>query len=122
MSKVFLHHTSASKKVFTDGTRKNLGIFICQFGMPSCEYSFRIFEPRYIELLKNTLDGNDNYFGMCWPTIDGRISKVGVLLEVVSSKQLNDGTSFIRVIGLGRFEVNSWREHSFENKSVYPQA
>lgn len=122
MSKVFLHHTSASKKVFTDGTRKNLGIFICQFGMPSCEYSFRIFEPRYIELLKNTLDGNDNYFGMCWPTIDGGISKVGVLLEVVSSKQLNDGTSFIRVIGLGRFEVNSWREHSFENKSVYPQA
>ena len=122
MSKVFLHHTSASTTVFTDGTRKNLGIFICQFGMPSCEYSFRIFEPRYIELLKNTLDGNDNYFGMCWPTIDGRISKVGVLLEVVSSKQLNDGTSFIRVIGLGRFEVNSWREHSFENKSVYPQA
>ena len=122
MSKVFLHHTSASAKVFTDGTRKNLGIFICQFGMPSCEYSFRIFEPRYIELLKNTLDGNDNYFGMCWPTIDGRISKVGVLLEVVSSKQLNDGTSFIRVIGLGRFEVNSWREHSFEDKSVYPQA
>ena len=99
-----------------------MGIFICQFGMPSCEYSFRIFEPRYIELLKNTLDGNDNYFGMCWPTIDGRISKVGVLLEVVSSKQLNDGTSFIRVIGLGRFEVNSWREHSFEDKSVYPQA
>ena len=122
MSKVFLNHTSASAKVFTDGTRKNLGIFICQFGMPSCEYSFRIFEPRYIELLKNTLDGNDNYFGMCWPTIDGGISKVGVLLEVVSSKQLNDGTSFIRVIGLGRFEVNSWREHSFENKSVYPQA
>ena len=122
MSKVFLHHTSASAKVFTDGTRKNLGIFICQFGMPSCEYSFRIFEPRYIELLKNTLDGNDNYFGMCWPTIDGRISKVGVLLEVVSSKQLNDGTSFIRVIGLGRFEVNSWRERSLKDKSVYPQA
>ena len=122
MSKVFLHHTSASTTVFTDGTRKNLGIFICQFGMPSCEYSFRIFEPRYIELLKNTLDGNDNYFGMCWPTIDGRISKVGVLLEVVSSKQLNDGTSFIRVIGLGRFEVNSWRERSLKDKSVYPQA
>ena len=122
MSKVFLHHTSASAKVFTDGTRKNLGIFICQFGMPSCEYSFRIFEPRYIELLKNTIDGNDNYFGMCWPTIDGAISTVGVLLEIVSSKQLNDGTSFIRVMGCGRFEVNSWRERSLKDKSVYPQA
>ena len=122
MSKVFLHHTSASTTVFTDGTRKNLGIFICQFGMPSCEYSFRIFEPRYIELLKNTIDGNDNYFGMCWPTIDGAISTVGVLLEIVSSKQLNDGTSFIRVMGCGRFEVNSWRERSLKDKSVYPQA
>ena len=122
MSKVFLHHTSASTTVFTNGTRKNLGIFICQFGMPSCEYSFRIFEPRYIELLKNTIDGNDNYFGMCWPTIDGAISTVGVLLEIVSSKQLNDGTSFIRVMGCGRFEVNSWRERSLKDKSVYPQA
>lgn len=122
MSKVFLHHTFASTTVFTDGTRKNLGIFICQFGMPSCEYSFRIFEPRYIELLKNTIDGNDNYFGMCWPTIDGAISTVGVLLEIVSSKQLNDGTSFIRVMGCGRFEVNSWRERSLKDKSVYPQA
>ena len=122
MSKVFLHHTSASTTVFTDGTRKNLGIFICQFGMPSCEYSFRIFEPRYIELLKNTIDGNDNYFGMCWPTIDGAVSTVGVLLEIVSSKQLNDGTSFIRVMGCGRFEVNSWRERSLKDKSVYPQA
>ena len=110
MSKVFLHHTSASTTVFTDGTRKNLGIFICQFGMPSCEYSFRIFEPRYIDMIDDAMKSN-KFIGMVQPKTAANygkspeLYKIGCMGKITSFSETNDGRYLIELKGLLRFEI-----------------
>lgn len=82
--------------------------------LPEGKMNLRIFEPRYIRMVKECSSKNTG-FGVCLvggnsdPKEVGNVSSVGTLVRIVDFETLSDGLLGITVVGEKRFNVKRVR-------------
>ncbi len=82
--------------------------------LPEGKMNLRIFEPRYIRMVKECSSQNIG-FGVCLVGSDGdpkevgNVSSVGTLVRIVDFETLSDGLLGITVVGETRFNVKRVR-------------
>ncbi|KAI6863366.1 ATP-dependent protease-like protein [Hortaea werneckii] len=93
----------------------NVPLFVCTLGFPNQPTFLRIFEPRYRLMLRRCIEGNKE-FGMLmynrYLEPQGDLGPVhfyhyGIMLRIVHSQMLADGTSLIETRGIYRFRVKA---------------
>ncbi|RMY46642.1 hypothetical protein D0865_09163 [Hortaea werneckii] len=93
----------------------NVPLFVCTLGFPNQPTFLRIFEPRYRLMLRRCIEGNKE-FGMLmynrYLEPQGDLGPVhfyhyGIMLRIVHSQMLGDGTSLIETRGIYRFRVKA---------------
>ncbi|OTA35363.1 hypothetical protein BTJ68_03214 [Hortaea werneckii EXF-2000] len=93
----------------------NVPLFVCTLGFPNQPTFLRIFEPRYRLMLRRCVEGNKE-FGMLmynrYLEPQGDLGPVhfyhyGIMLRIVHSQMLADGTSLIETRGIYRFRVKA---------------
>lgn len=106
--------------------------------LPEGKMNLRIFEPRYIRMVKESTSKNVG-FGVCLVGSDGdpkevgNVSTLGTLVRIVDFETLDDGLLGITVVGEKRFSVKrvradsdglrhaevEWLENWVETKGLY---
>ncbi|WP_319554940.1 LON peptidase substrate-binding domain-containing protein [uncultured Vibrio sp.] len=82
--------------------------------LPEGKMNLRIFEPRYIRMVKECCSKNMG-FGVCLvgnggdPKEVGNVSSIGSLVRIVDFETLSDGLLGITVVGEKRFKVQRLR-------------
>ncbi|KAI6883806.1 ATP-dependent protease-like protein [Hortaea werneckii] len=93
----------------------NVPLFVCTLGFPNQPTFLRIFEPRYRLMLRRCIEGSKE-FGMLmynrYLEPQGDLGPVhfyhyGIMLRIVHSQMLADGTSLIETRGIYRFRVKA---------------
>lgn len=93
----------------------NVPLFVCTLGFPNQPTFLRIFEPRYRLMLRRCIEGNKE-FGMLmynrYLEPQGELGPVhfyhyGIMLRIIHSQLLADGTSLIETRGVYRFRVKA---------------
>lgn len=91
-------------------------LFVCTLGFPNQPTFLRIFEPRYRLMIRRALESNNGEFGMLmynrYLEPQGDLGPVhfyhyGIMLRIIHSQVLADGTSLIESRGLYRFRVKA---------------
>ncbi len=83
--------------------------------LPQGRMRLRIFEPRYVRLVKECMQNNAD-FGICMYDSSGHqgkgmVSETGTLVTICDFEQLEDGLLGITVEGKSRFQViQAWAE------------
>ncbi|KAF2725045.1 hypothetical protein K431DRAFT_216830 [Polychaeton citri CBS 116435] len=90
-------------------------LFVCTLGFPQMPTFLRIFEPRYRLMLRRCLEGNGE-FGMMMYNRYGEpqgdlgvvhFYRYGIMLRIVQSQLMADGTSLIETRGSYRFRIKA---------------
>lgn len=93
----------------------NTSLFVCTLGFPNQPTFLRIFEPRYRLMLRRCVEGSKE-FGMLmynrYLEPQGDLGPVhfyhyGIMLRIIHSQLLADGTSLIETRGAYRFRVKA---------------
>jgi hypothetical protein len=85
--------------------------------LPEGKMNLRIFEPRYIRMVKESTSKNVG-FGVCLVGSDGdpkevgNVSSLGTLVRIVDFETLSDGLLGITVVGEKRFSIKRVRADS----------
>jgi Lon protease-like protein len=77
--------------------------------LPGCRLPLRIFEPRYVQMIEDAVDG-ERLVGMVQPIDDDdrhepALQQVGCAGRIASIKQSDDGEYLISLVGVARFEI-----------------
>lgn len=90
-----------------------LGLFpLTAHLMPGGRMQLRVFEPRYIRLVRDSLR-NEQGFGLCMLNPEGDVTKnehihpIGTLAKIVDFETLNDGYLGITIIGEALFDIHT---------------
>ncbi|MCH8492000.1 MAG: LON peptidase substrate-binding domain-containing protein [Idiomarina sp.] len=90
-----------------------LGLFpLTAHLMPGGRMQLRVFEPRYIRLVRDSLR-NEQGFGLCMLNPDGdvvnneHIHPIGTLAKIVDFETLNDGYLGITIVGESLFDIHA---------------
>lgn len=78
--------------------------------LPGCRLPLTIFEPRYLQMVEDALDG-DRMIGMIQPSdpddevLDPAIEPIGCAGRIASFRESDDGRYLLSLVGISRFEV-----------------
>lgn len=97
----------------SNSNTQKLGLFpLTAHLMPGGRMQLRVFEPRYIRLVRDSLQ-NEQGFGLCMLNPEGDIAKnehihpIGTLAKIVDFETLNDGYLGITIVGEALFDIQS---------------
>jgi hypothetical protein len=82
--------------------------------LPGCRLPLRVFEPRYMQMVEDAIEGN-RLIGIVQPLADDesfepRLQQVGCAGRIASLKQTEGGEYSIGLIGVSRFEIVGERD------------
>lgn len=104
--------TETTDSTSNSNTRK-LGLFpLTAHLMPGGRMQLRVFEPRYIRLVRNSLR-NEQGFGLCMLNPDGDVAKnehihpIGTLAKIIDFETLSDGYLGITIAGEQLFHIDA---------------
>jgi hypothetical protein len=77
--------------------------------LPGCRLPLRVFEPRYMQMIEDAIEGN-RLIGIVQPIADDdsfepRLQQVGCAGRIASLKQTEGGEYSIGLVGISRFEI-----------------
>ena len=72
--------------------------------MPRARLPLHIFEPRYLQMLEDTLKTDHRLIGMIQPETDG-LAAIGCAGRVVAFTENDDGRMMISILGISRFRL-----------------
>ncbi|XP_062503487.1 LON peptidase N-terminal domain and RING finger protein 2-like isoform X2 [Corticium candelabrum] len=88
--------------------KADIPVIVCGPAFPSVPSCLHIFEPCYRLMLRRCLESNANQFGMCQPSGQSQLARIGTMLTVRGVQYLADGRSMVSTVGGKRFRVLSY--------------